>query len=77
MMPKYRVKNSANAKIFQECFDELSPEAKVEITKIIQELMICIKGCNERIQFSHAMGGELLVALIRGGYLKEKEGSHA
>ncbi len=63
------VKINDNARIFQECFDELSPEAKVEITMMIKELKLYIWCHNERIHFSQLMGGELLVALIRGGYL--------
>jgi len=70
---RYKVKNNDNAKIFQECYDELSLEAKLEINKILRHMKISVQYRNERIQFSHTMGGELLVALIRGGYLPGKE----
>ena len=63
------VKINDNARIFQECFDELSPEAKVAITMIIKEIKLTLWCHNEHVQFSQLMGGELLVALIRGGYL--------
>jgi len=63
------VKSSDNARIFQECFEELSPEAKAEITMIIKNLNLYIWCQNETIQFNQMIAGELLVALIRGGYL--------
>ena len=70
-MATYRVKHNENARIFQECYDEMSPEAKLEINKLLRHIRMCVQIKNERIQFSHTMGGELLVALIRGGYLGE------
>jgi hypothetical protein len=70
------VKSSDNARIFQECFEELSPEAQVAITMIIKEIKLTLWCHNEHVQFSQAMGGELLVALIRGGYLGgDREGA--
>jgi hypothetical protein len=57
--------------IFDECFAELSPEAKAEIDGLVEKIRIGVKGqCAEKkVQMGWASAGGLLVALIRAGIL--------
>ena len=58
-------------KIFEECFAELSPEAKAEMDGLVEKIRIGVKGqCAEKkVQMGWASAGGLLVALIRAGIL--------
>lgn len=58
-------------RIFEECFNELSADAKAEINGLVEKLRIGVKGqCAEKkVQMGWASAGSLLVALIRAGIL--------
>jgi len=58
-------------RIFEECFGELSEDAKAEINGLVEKLRIGVKGqCAEKkVQMGWASAGGLLVALIRIGVL--------
>lgn len=58
-------------RIFEECFNELSAEAKAEINGLVEKLRFGVKGqcAGKKVQMGWASAGGLLVALIRVGAL--------
>jgi hypothetical protein len=58
-------------RIFEECFGELSAEAKAEINGLVEKLRFGVKGQDpgKKVQMGWASAGGLLVALIRAGVL--------
>lgn len=57
--------------IFEECFGELSEDAKAEINGLVEKIRIGVKGqyAEKKVQMGWASAGGLLVALIRAGIL--------
>ena len=58
-------------RIFEECFGELSEDAKAEINGLVEKLRFGVKGQSpeKKVQMGWASAGGLLVALIRAGIL--------
>lgn len=71
-------KPNRDAEIFQECFAELSQESQDELMILIEKLLsnLLERSHRDKLMIGTPSVGGLLVALIKAGYLPEKECNH-